>query len=127
MALSIRFLRSASTSNSCARAISMAVIRPDDSAPARGRCGMDSRSFALNEELNGRLPHDRRRPARAGLRGRSEILAQDRVSAVARPGILQPAAGGSIPSGSRAALARVVAQDPPGSRLSSGLIARWIA
>jgi len=52
----------------------------------------------------GRLPHDRRRPARAGLRGRSEILAQDRVSAVARPGILQPAAGGSIPSGSRAAL-----------------------
>src|SRR5882724_7819248 len=51
MASSIRFLRSASTSNSCARAISMAVVRPDDSAPtwARGRRGMESlpRGFGL--------------------------------------------------------------------------------
>src|SRR6266850_7473426 len=42
MASSIRFLRSTSTSYSCARAISMAVMRPDTSAPtwARGRRGI---------------------------------------------------------------------------------------
>src|SRR4030095_3818098 len=44
MASSIRFLRSTSTSNSCARAISMAVTRSDNSAPtwAKGRRGMES-------------------------------------------------------------------------------------
>jgi hypothetical protein len=77
-----------------------------------GSTNLDTRLFALNEELN--AVQGRRGPAREDLRRRSEVLAEDRRREGRDQRVPQPAAGAHLPPVSRT---DVAARPPPAKPL----------